>query len=74
MSLTTVESIGTTARLGVARLGASRLGAIVTEENLDKDLDGTYAWKRSDGEPRLGRPVAFEDYTGWTVTMGDEYT
>jgi hypothetical protein len=71
VAITTVESIGTTARLGVARLGATRLGAVVTEDNLDKDLDGTYAWKRSDSK-RLGRPVDFEDYSGWSVTQGDD--
>lgn len=70
--LTTNESIGTSARINVARISSCRLGAVVPEDNLDPDLDGTYGWKRADGEPRLGRPVVNADYTGWSVVLGDD--
>jgi len=74
MSLTTVETIGTSARLNVARLGATRLGGIITDDQLDKDLDGTYAWKRLDGvEPRLGAPADTALQSGnWTITRGND--
>lgn len=74
MSLTTVESIGTSARLGVARLGATRLGGIITDDQLDKDLDGTYAWKRLDGvEPRLSAPASAALQSGnWTISRGND--
>jgi len=72
MALSTNESIGTTARLGVARLGASRLGAVVTVNNLDKDLDGTYGWKRLDTTLRLARPETQETSAAWDKIRGDE--
>jgi hypothetical protein len=72
MSLTNNESIGASARLGVMRLASSRLGAVVTTDELDKDSDGTYAWKRQDGEPRLGAPGTVALASGaWTVNRGD---
>ena len=72
MALSTNESVGTTARLGVRRLGASRLGAVVTVNNLDKDLDGTYGWKRKDTTLRLGRPETQSVSSGWDKQRGDE--
>ena len=72
MALSTNESIGTTARLGVMRLGASRLGAVVTVDNLDKDADGTYGWKRLDDGTRDGFPELSDPATGkWTIVRGD---
>ena len=72
MALTTNESIGATARLGVLRLGASRLGGVVTVNNLDKDLDGTYGWKRLDTTLRLGRPETQVTSAAWDKVRGDE--
>jgi hypothetical protein len=72
MTLTTNESVGASARLNVLRLSASRLGGAVTVNNLDKDLDGTYAWKRLDGEPRLARPETYAGSGAWDKTRGDE--
>jgi hypothetical protein len=72
MALTTNESVGASARLNVLRLGASRLSGVVTVNNLDKDLDGTYAWKRKDTTLRLGRPETQVDSSAWDKTRGDE--
>jgi hypothetical protein len=72
MALSTNESVGATARLNVLRLGASRLAGVVTVNNLDKDLDGTYGWKRLDTALRLGRPETQQDSSGWDKTRGDE--
>ena len=73
MPLTTVESIGATARLNVLRLAASRLGGHATVDALDKDLDGTYAWKRLDSGTRLGAPALSELESGFAVTRGDQH-
>jgi hypothetical protein len=73
MALTTNESVGASGRLNVLRLGASRLGGHVTTDALDKDLDGTYAWKRLDSGVRYGAPALSELESGnWTITRGDD--
>ena len=73
-TLQSVESIGATARLNVLRLGASRLGGVVTKDALDKDLDGTYAWKRRDSGNRLGGPPVAELESGFAVSRGDQHS
>ena len=71
MALSTNESVGATSRLSVLRLGASRLSGVVTVDNLDKDLDGTYGWKRLDDGTRDGAPELSDPAAGkWTVTRG----
>lgn len=64
MALSSNESIGTPARLGVARLGASRLGA--TPRATQITTAGLYAWAREDSGVKHGDPpTSVED--SWTV-------
>lgn len=64
--ITSNETIGTPARLGVARLGATRLGACPRASQITSD--GVYAWARrdtSDGLREGDPPVSVDD--SWTV-------
>ena len=64
MALTSNESIGTPARLGVARLGATRLGAVPRATQIVSP--GVYAWAQEDSGVRHGDPpISVED--SWTV-------
>lgn len=65
-SLSSNETIGTPARLGVARLGASRLGAAPRASQITSD--GVYAWARRDTEDDLreGDPPASVE-NSWTT-------
>lgn len=60
------ETIGTPARLGVARLGATRLGATPRASQITSD--GVYAWARRDTSDNLreGDPPTSEQ-NSWTV-------
>jgi len=60
------ETIGTPARLGVARLGATRLGAAPRLSQIASD--GVYAWARRDTTDGLreGDPPTSVD-NSWTV-------
>jgi len=65
-ALSSIETIGTPARLGVLRLGASRLGAIPRASQLDSL--GNYAWTRLDTGDNLREgdpPNSVDD--SWTV-------
>lgn len=63
-ALSSNESIGTPARLGVARLGATRLGAIPRATQITST--GLYAWARTDSGVKRGDPLgSVED--SWTV-------
>lgn len=66
MSLSSNETIGTPARLGVARLGATRLGACPRASQVK--APGVYAWSRTDtGDGvREGDPPVSVD-NSWTV-------
>lgn len=65
-ALSSNETIGTTARLGVLRLGAGRLGATPRASQLDSA--GLYAWTRRDTSDnrREGDPPTSEQ-NSWTV-------
>ena len=60
------ETIGTPARLGVARLGATRLGATPRASQIASD--GVYAWARLDTGDNLreGDPPVSVD-NSWTT-------
>lgn len=63
-ALSSNESIGTPARLGVARLGATRLGAAPRATQIT--AAGLYAWGREDtGVKRGDPPTSVED--SWTT-------
>ena len=65
-ALSSNETIGTPARLGVLRLGAGRLGAIPRASQLDSV--GNYAWTRRDTDDgaREGEPPGSAQ-DSWTV-------
>lgn len=64
MALSSNESIGTPARLGVARLGASRLGA--TPRATQITTAGLYAWAREDSGVKHGDPPGSAE-DSWSV-------
>jgi hypothetical protein len=66
VALTSNETIGTPARLGVLRLGASRLGACPRASQIV--APGVYAWARRDTDDGLREgepPGSAQD--SWTV-------
>jgi len=65
-ALSSNETIGTTARLGVARLGATRLGA--TPRDSQVESPGIYTWARTDTTDALreGDPPVSVD-NSWTT-------
>jgi len=64
MALTSNETIGTPARLGVARLGATRLGAIPRATQIVSP--GVYAWAWSDSGVKHGDPPTSVE-NSWTI-------
>lgn len=66
MAISSNETIGTPARLGVARLGATRLGALPRSSQVV--APGVYAWARRDTADGLREgdpPTSVDD--SWTT-------